>query len=76
MPSPSLQANDYSRIIMDHLRAAYEHADKAITHYQRLLAGHGLTASDKRTARLLLIKAVFQRSAALTAIQQSEQIAA
>lgn len=43
---------------------AYEHADRAVAHYQRLLAGHGLTNADKRMFRLLLIGAVFQRAAA------------
>jgi hypothetical protein len=49
----------------NHAQLAYEHADKAIGHYQRLLAGDGLTARDKRMFRLLLIKAVFARAAAL-----------
>lgn len=51
---------------------AYEKADKAIGHYQRLLAGHGLTRADKRLFRLLLIRAVFERGAALRTMKCEE----
>jgi hypothetical protein len=50
---------------MSHAEQAYQHADKAIAHYQRLLAGRGLTRADQRTARLCLIRMVFARAAAL-----------
>lgn len=43
---------------------AYTSACAAIAHYQRLLAGAGLTRKDRRMFRLLLIRAVFQRAAA------------
>lgn len=50
---------------MNHAALAYENADKAIGHYQRLLAGDGLTAREQRMFRLLLIKAVWARCEAL-----------
>lgn len=61
---------------MSHAERAYEHADRAVAHYCRLLAGRGLTRADKRMFRLLLIKSVFQRAAALRRIEQAEQVAA
>jgi hypothetical protein len=61
---------------MNHAILAYEHADKAISHYQRLLAGRGLTSADKRMFRLLLIGAVFQRAQARQTIERLEQVAA
>lgn len=61
---------------MSHIEQAYTHADKAILHYQRLLAGHGLTQKDKRMFRLLLIRAVFQRAEARALLSEVEQVAA
>lgn len=49
----------------NHAALAYEHADRAILHYQRLLAGDGLTAREQRMFRLLLIRAVWARCEAL-----------
>lgn len=59
---------------MKHAELAYEHADRAVAHYLRLLAGHGLTKADKRMFRLLLIGAVFQRAEARRHLEQ--QVAA
>lgn len=57
---------------MNHAQAAYEHADKAIHHYQRLLTGAGLTRADKRMFRLLLIRAVFARCEARQILERSD----
>lgn len=50
----------------------YERADRAIAHYQRLLAG-SLSPAQRHEARLALIRAVFQRAEAR---QQVEQLVA
>ena len=58
----------------NHAALAYEHADRAILHYQRLLAGDGLTRADKRMFRLLLIRAVFARAAALGLVESETEL--
>lgn len=60
---------------MKHAELAYEHADRAVAHYTRLLAG-SLSPRERHTARLALIRAVFQRAEALRAIERAEQVAA
>lgn len=46
--------------------------DKAIAHYQRLLADSGLTERDRQMFRRLLVRAVFQRAAARERIVNDE----
>lgn len=60
----------------NHIEQAYIHADKAIGHYQRLLAGDGLTARDQRMFRLLLIRAVWARCEALRLMEAEIELEA
>lgn len=56
-------------------RQSYANADRAILHYQRLIAGH-LSPAERRHARVLLLRAVFARALARQAMEQTEEIAA
>ncbi len=58
---------------MTHIERAYEHADKAISHYQRLLAGAGLTQADKLMFRKLLLRACAARWQAREAIEEATE---
>jgi len=60
---------------MNHAEQAYAHADKAIAHYQKLLAG-SLSPHQRERARLELIRMVFARAAALRQMEEAEQVAA
>lgn len=60
---------------MSHAAQAYTHADKAIAHYRKLLAG-SLSPAQRQRARLELIRMVFARAAALRQMEQTEQVAA
>jgi predicted metal-dependent hydrolase len=50
----------------------YERADKDIAHYQKVLAGAGLTREDRRRFRCALIGAHARRWHAYEAIEQQE----
>jgi len=54
---------------MTHAEQAYQHADKAIQHYTRLIAGH-LSPAQRRGARIQLVKMVFARAAARKRIER------
>jgi len=54
----------------------YTQADRAVHHYQRLLAGDGLTRADKRRFRILLLRACDARWRAREEIAQTDQVAA
>jgi|GEM_PF-6894086 len=62
---------------MNHTRLAFEHADRAVHHWQLILAGH-LSPAQRNYARLELIRAVGQRVRARAALEeeQTEQVAA
>lgn len=62
------------RPTIDYLEATIERADKTIAHYQRLMAGAGLTAADKRKARLGIIRAVMERAWAREQIEARELV--
>ena len=53
----------------------YTKADRAIKHYQLLIAGH-LSPAQRRQARIQIVRAVFARALALRAIARTEEIAA
>jgi hypothetical protein len=57
---------------MQHNERAFQHADKAIAHYTRLLLGAGLTRTDKDLFRRLLVRAVFARAEALQRMEREE----
>ena len=59
---------------MTHAEQAYTHADKAISHYQRLLAGAGLTQADKLMFRKLLLRACAARWQAREAIEEATEV--
>lgn len=50
---------------------AYERADRAVAHWQRILAG-SLSPAQRHEARLALIRAVGERARALQAMEQME----
>lgn len=60
---------------MTHLQDAYSHADKAIAHYQKLLAG-SLSPAQRQRARLELIRMVFARAAALRRMEEANELVA
>lgn len=60
---------------MNHIQQAYSHADRAVAHYVRLLAG-SLSPAQRYAARLALIRAVMQRAAARARLEQMEEVAA
>jgi hypothetical protein len=47
-----------------HAHAAYEHADRAVNHYVRLLEGDGLTRDDRRFFGEKLLRALWARAVA------------
>lgn len=60
---------------MTHTEAAYEHADKAVAHWQLILLG-SLSPAQRQRARIELIRAVGQRVRTRIALEQTEQVAA
>jgi len=56
---------------MTHAQEPYQNADKAILHYQRLIAGH-LSPAQRKAARLALIRAVLLRAEARAMMEQIE----
>ena len=62
---------------MTHAQHAYLHADRAVHHWQLILAG-SLSAAQRQRARIELIRAVGQRTRAKLEMEQepTEQVAA
>jgi hypothetical protein len=50
---------------------AYERADRAVAHWQRILAG-SLSPAQRHEARLLLIRAVGERAKARAVLERIE----
>lgn len=61
--------------VIDYLQSERT-ADKAIKHYQRILAGAGLTQADRRWARIQIIKTVFARAEVRERMEKGEQVEA
>jgi hypothetical protein len=60
---------------MTHTQAAYAHADRAVYHWQLMLAG-SLSTAQRQRARIELIRAVGQRVRCRMALEEAEQVAA